>query len=247
MPDLQWYYELNGQQAGPVSWDQLDSWLKEEKIQKSTLVWATHLSEWTPISIVAGTQKSLAPILPVSNLPSEALLGEHSKKYFWNFVFCFLALTMLIAKSSIVIYVARETDLFSGKDSIFLLRTIINSIAVLVMAGLLIIAVKAGRRWPLILVFCITVFHLSLEGVEVIIKNAGNPDALTTFYHAMLWPSTIIGSTPSLLEWLLNIITLQFKSHSITPTIRYVLTWFDHLTVIILFVIALFKRTEHPN
>jgi len=77
MPDLQWYYELNGQQAGPVSWDQLDSWLKEEKIQKSTLVWATHLSEWTPISIVAGTQKSLAPIQVTSGLPSGTLSKEY--------------------------------------------------------------------------------------------------------------------------------------------------------------------------
>lgn len=49
MNDQQWYYESNGEQAGPISWDGLMVGIKMGKVTPETRVWAAHLHEWTTL------------------------------------------------------------------------------------------------------------------------------------------------------------------------------------------------------
>jgi hypothetical protein len=46
----QWYYESNGVQAGPISWDGLMAGIKMGQVTPETRVWSSHLAEWTPLS-----------------------------------------------------------------------------------------------------------------------------------------------------------------------------------------------------
>jgi len=59
MNEQQWFYEANGEQAGPVSWESLMSGLHDGSIDETTQVWAAHLPDWTP----------LGQCLPVSQPP----------------------------------------------------------------------------------------------------------------------------------------------------------------------------------
>ena len=67
MSDQQWYYESNGAQAGPISWDGLMTGIKMGKVTEETRVWATHLSEWTPLGECIRARSS-APLPPLSNI-----------------------------------------------------------------------------------------------------------------------------------------------------------------------------------
>lgn len=49
MNDQQWYYESNGEQAGPISWDGLMAGIKMGMVTPETRVRPTPLSEWTPL------------------------------------------------------------------------------------------------------------------------------------------------------------------------------------------------------
>ncbi|MDE3032113.1 MAG: DUF4339 domain-containing protein [Acidobacteriota bacterium] len=62
MSDSQWFYESNGQQAGPISWESLMVGLKQGTVTRETLVWSQHLKEWTPLSQVL--KKTEAPVAP---------------------------------------------------------------------------------------------------------------------------------------------------------------------------------------
>jgi len=61
MNDQQWYYESNGEQAGPISWDALMVGIKMGKLTSETRVWASHLPEWTALGqcIQRGTQPAI--------------------------------------------------------------------------------------------------------------------------------------------------------------------------------------------
>ena len=64
MSDQQWYYESNGAQAGPISWDGLMVGIKMGKVTHETRVWSSHLTEWT--SLGDCIQKQSTAILPPS-------------------------------------------------------------------------------------------------------------------------------------------------------------------------------------
>ena len=49
---VQYYYALDGQQAGPVSFDQLKTLFAARKINKDTLVWKQGLPNWSPLKDV---------------------------------------------------------------------------------------------------------------------------------------------------------------------------------------------------
>ena len=62
MNDQQWYYECNGEQAGPISWDGLMAGIKMGKVTPETRVWASHLSEWTSLGeCIRGRTSSSIP------------------------------------------------------------------------------------------------------------------------------------------------------------------------------------------
>lgn len=66
MPEVQWYYESNGQQAGPTNWDALLLGLKLGKISEDTRVWAPHLTEWTSLGTCMRLQNSVVSAPPVT-------------------------------------------------------------------------------------------------------------------------------------------------------------------------------------
>ncbi|OAB80343.1 SPFH domain-containing protein [Cochleicola gelatinilyticus] len=49
---IQYFYAANGQQAGPVSFEQLRGLFANRTVNKDTLVWKQGMSNWTPISDV---------------------------------------------------------------------------------------------------------------------------------------------------------------------------------------------------
>lgn len=75
MNDQKWYYESNGEQAGPISWDGLMVGLKQGTISSETRVWASHLSEWTPLGECSQTPSSA--LLPS---PSQSISLTPGKK-----------------------------------------------------------------------------------------------------------------------------------------------------------------------
>lgn len=69
MNTQQWYYESNGQQAGPISWEGLMSGLNQGTISPETLVWAAHLSEWMPIRQAMQPQGVAPTLVPTQVKP----------------------------------------------------------------------------------------------------------------------------------------------------------------------------------
>lgn len=49
---MEWYYSNNGQQAGPVSQDQLAELFRNGTVKPFDLVWNETMTEWTPIGKV---------------------------------------------------------------------------------------------------------------------------------------------------------------------------------------------------
>jgi len=70
MSEQQWYYALNGQQAGPVSWENLLTELRMGRIQPSTQVWSAHLPGWTPLAECLKAQGGPPPLPPPSPAPT---------------------------------------------------------------------------------------------------------------------------------------------------------------------------------
>lgn len=68
---MEWYYEINGQQEGPVSEAVMQSLLSQAKINRNTLVWSEGMTDWLPLS---GT--SLA-----SSTPSVSLYSDSSAAF----------------------------------------------------------------------------------------------------------------------------------------------------------------------
>lgn len=59
-----YYYALNGQQAGPVPEEQLTSLLQTGTINASTLVWRDGMADWQPLSTVLGPVAAAVPAQP---------------------------------------------------------------------------------------------------------------------------------------------------------------------------------------
>jgi len=51
---MDWYYASNGQQAGPVSQEQLADLFRNGTVKPFDLVWNETMTEWTPIGKVSG-------------------------------------------------------------------------------------------------------------------------------------------------------------------------------------------------
>ena len=47
---MTWFYEMNGQQAGPVSETELDELFRTGKISHATLVWREGMADWQPLA-----------------------------------------------------------------------------------------------------------------------------------------------------------------------------------------------------
>ena len=57
---MNWFYELDGQQNGPVSDSQLDELLRSGKLNQTNLVWREGMADWQPLS----TARLVASPLP---------------------------------------------------------------------------------------------------------------------------------------------------------------------------------------
>ncbi len=51
-PSIQYYYAVDGQQIGPVNFDQLKSLFAGRKVNKETLVWKQGMANWSPLKEV---------------------------------------------------------------------------------------------------------------------------------------------------------------------------------------------------
>ena len=76
---MNWYYVEQGQQAGPVSDEQLDEMLRSGKILPDTLVWHDGMTAWTPCREArGGAASSSGAGIPVGETP-EAVCSECGK------------------------------------------------------------------------------------------------------------------------------------------------------------------------
>jgi hypothetical protein len=60
-----WYYSAGGEQAGPVSWDQLKRLADSKTLAASDMVWNETMDEW----VEAGTVEGLVPQTPAARKP----------------------------------------------------------------------------------------------------------------------------------------------------------------------------------
>ena len=73
---MEWYYSNNGQQAGPVSEEQLAELFRNGTVKPSDLVWNETMTEWTPIgkvdafAVPAPELPTAAPPAPVDSPPT---------------------------------------------------------------------------------------------------------------------------------------------------------------------------------
>ena len=61
----QWYYVQAGQQAGPVTWEQLRAMVQAGTIGRAQLVWAEGMPDWVMAGTVAGLFGATPPPPPV--------------------------------------------------------------------------------------------------------------------------------------------------------------------------------------
>ena len=66
---MEWYYSNNGQQAGPVSEEQLAELFRNGTVKPSVLVWNETMTEWTTIGKVEAFA-AYAPALPMAAPPA---------------------------------------------------------------------------------------------------------------------------------------------------------------------------------
>jgi hypothetical protein len=73
---MNWYYALDGQQAGPVSETQLDELLRSGKINLDTPVWREGMAGWQPLNAV----RTADPSVP-SGMPSGVVCVECGRTF----------------------------------------------------------------------------------------------------------------------------------------------------------------------
>jgi len=77
---MNWYYVVQGQQAGPVSDEQLDGMLRTGKILPDTLVWREGMPTWAPCSQVKPGVKNVASSAS-SETAAEAVCSECGRMF----------------------------------------------------------------------------------------------------------------------------------------------------------------------
>jgi len=112
MNDHQWYYESNGEQAGPISWDGLMVGIKMGKVTPETRVWAAHLPEWTTLDQCI--QRGAQPVVP----PTTTLSPAHSTKKL-SVVTVVLGIVLAGILAAIIIPVAVAKASKSPSDMVF--------------------------------------------------------------------------------------------------------------------------------
>lgn len=68
---MDWYYEINGQQNGPVSKEALDSLLDRGEITQNSLVWSAGMGDWAAYGSVFAEEADLGPSDEVSPRPAD--------------------------------------------------------------------------------------------------------------------------------------------------------------------------------
>jgi uncharacterized RDD family membrane protein YckC len=76
---MNWYYVEQGQQAGPVSEEQLDEMLRSGKIQPDTLVWREGLTNWMPCREARAEVAATGAAGTVTEATPEAVCAECGK------------------------------------------------------------------------------------------------------------------------------------------------------------------------
>lgn len=61
-----WYYQLNNQQIGPVSREELNSLLIQQMITPQTPIWCSGMEGWQPLGNIEGFAAAANPIRPTS-------------------------------------------------------------------------------------------------------------------------------------------------------------------------------------
>jgi uncharacterized RDD family membrane protein YckC len=78
---MNWYYVDRGQQAGPVSDEQLDGMLQSGKIQPDTLVWREGMAAWLPYREARGGAASTGTTVAAAAPTPEAVCAECGKLF----------------------------------------------------------------------------------------------------------------------------------------------------------------------
>ncbi len=68
---MEWYYSNDGEQAGPVTLDQLTELFQSGAVKPSDLVWNESMTEWTPIGNVGAFAASSLAKEPAAGSPVE--------------------------------------------------------------------------------------------------------------------------------------------------------------------------------
>jgi uncharacterized RDD family membrane protein YckC len=76
---MNWYYVDQGQQAGPVSDEQLDGMVQSGKIQPDTLVWREGMAAWSPYREARGGAAPSGTTTPAAEPTPEAVCAECGK------------------------------------------------------------------------------------------------------------------------------------------------------------------------
>ena len=66
MPADQWYYVQAGQQAGPVTWEQLRAMAQAQQLTPGQLVWCEGMVNWSPAGTIPGLFPGPFPAVPVT-------------------------------------------------------------------------------------------------------------------------------------------------------------------------------------
>ncbi len=69
---MNWFYALNGQQAGPVDDEELDRLVQVGTIDPATLVWYSGMAQWQPYAEARRT----VPALATAAAPAAVVIGE---------------------------------------------------------------------------------------------------------------------------------------------------------------------------
>ncbi len=65
--EKQWFCSVGGQQYGPVSEEELRSWVASGRVRPADLVWSEGMAEWTAASMIPG----LTPTTAVTTTPTQ--------------------------------------------------------------------------------------------------------------------------------------------------------------------------------
>jgi len=83
----EWYYDLDGEQQGPVSKEVLQAKFVSAELPPSNLVWTKDMADWQPASEVEGLISIATPITPVlqsetlDSVPNSMLTGKMPRTY----------------------------------------------------------------------------------------------------------------------------------------------------------------------